>query len=120
MSGIIILNFESGGSNDLDATASISSDSIEISRSYEPGFQFVKTGTDGDPIVTIEVSQDNVNFNNPYLSADGVTPLTFTLDTASKVAFDSIIPFKYIRVSSVANGTTTGTYTATMGLTVDA
>lgn len=117
---IINKNFVISGSDVLSASVSASTDSIELSRSYEPGFQWIKTGTDGDPIITIEVSTDDVNFNNPYLSADGVTPLTFTVDTASKVAFDSILPFKYVRMSIDPNGTTTGTLTATVGLTIDA
>jgi len=120
MNGIILKDFELSASTALDATASITTDSIEISRSYEIGFQWVKSGTDGNPIITIEVSNDDVNFANPYLSADGITPLTFTIDAVNKVAFDSIIPFKYVRLSSVANGTTTGTYACKISLPVDA
>lgn len=111
--------FAIGGNANLDATASISSDAQEITRSYEVSFQFVKSGTNGNPIVTIEVSNDNVNWNNPYLDTDGVTPITFELANTSTIAFDQLIPFRYVRVSSVANGTTTGTYTATMTLTLD-
>lgn len=92
-----------------DASTNFVTDAQAISKSYEWSMKFIKAGTDGDPILTIEVSNDNVNWCNPYFELDGVTPLTFTLTDTITTAFDEILPYRYVRVTADANGTTTGT-----------
>lgn len=117
---IIVKDLVVSGNPVLDAGAIFTSDMQELSRSYELSFQFVKAGTDGNPILTVEVSLDGVNFSNPYIDIDGITPITFELVNTSTIAFDSIIPFKYVRIVNDPNGTTTGTISAKIGLPVDA
>ena len=92
-----------------DATTTFCTEPYPINKSVEWSLKFIKVGVTGDPILTIEASNDKVTWCNPYLELDGVTPLTFTLDQVAQTAFDDIFPFKYIRVCGIPNGTTTGT-----------
>ena len=94
----------------IDASASTTTDAFSLDKSLEWSLIAVKSGTDGDPTIEIEGSNDGVNWKNPY--KDLVTPanpLIMTLDEAVNSAFDDIFPFEKYRIKTEPNGTTVGT-----------
>ena len=94
----------------IDASASTTTDAFSVDSSMEWSLIAVKTGTDGDPTIEIEGSNDGTNWKNPYKDPDApANPLIMTLDEAENSAFDDIFPFEQYRVKTEPNGTTTGT-----------
>ena len=118
---IYILDQKVGGNEVIDASASFSTDAQELSRSYEYSFTFTKSGTDGNPIVKVEGSHDGVNWVNPYVKGEDCDiEITKELTANPDTLFDAIFPYKYIRISGEPNGTTTGTLSIKLALTIDA
>lgn len=114
-----IIDLKVGGNATIDASTNFSTDAQQISRSYEWSLTFTKSGTDANPILSVEVSNDGVNWTNPYVESDCTTPITIELVDTQETVFDSILPYKYIRVSADANGTTTGTIAIKLNLIID-
>ena len=94
----------------IDASATTETDVLTIEGLNNYSITFVKSGTDGNPIVEVLGSNDGVNFVNPYFEDNGSTAWTFELtDTinGTEDAFDFL--FKFFRIKTIPNGTTTGT-----------
>ena len=94
----------------IDASATTETDAITIEGLNNYSISFIKTGTDGNPIVEIEGSNDGVNWSNPYKEDNGTTVLTPELDeTVNSIRDGGNWLFSQIRVKTIPNGTTTGT-----------
>ncbi len=96
---------------DNQAIADFTSESREYLYSRDWDLIISKSGADGNPLVTLEVSHDNVNwfeYNNKS------TDVAIDEDYIRFV--DEILPLKFMRVKVVANGVTTGTINATLYL----
>lgn len=94
-----------------DASISFCIPVQELCFNYSWYLTVEKIGTDGNPIVTIEVSNDGVGW------------LKYACDISGTVLTDDITGFKdtdisakYLRLCFDPNGTTTGTLTALMNL----
>ena len=95
----------------LDASLTGCTTTQELCYNYDWFLTILKTGTDGDPIVTVEASNNGVNWVTYNCKANGVT-LT---DDYTGFTDDSISS-KYFRLCFEPNGTTTGTLTIDMNL----
>jgi hypothetical protein len=83
----------------------------EFCFSYDWSLQISKSGADGNPLVSIEISEDAVNWDSIHSCAVDVL-----LDEDSITFMHDILPSKYFRVCVKANGTTTGNISALMYL----
>jgi len=93
----------------IDASATTETDALEIDRFKNFSVTFTKTGTDGNPLIELQGSNDGVNYTNPYTEDDDVTPFIGELDDAvNSVRDQGWWLFKYFRIKTVPNGTTTG------------
>jgi len=94
----------------IDASVNTVTDALEINRLLDYSIVLTKDSTDGNPTIEIQGSNDGINWVNPYLEDDGVTPLAMDLnDVSNSVRDTGKWVFKFIRVSTIPNGTTTGT-----------
>jgi len=96
----------------IDASTSTNTDALEFTDFRPRNFSviMVKDSTDGDPIANIEASADGTSFNNPYRESDNTTEIKCTLDeTVNGFVDRGRFDYKYFRVKTVPNGTTTGT-----------
>ncbi len=94
----------------ISASATTDTDILDINNIREYSMTFVKDSTDGNPIVEVLGSIDGVNFINPYVESDGVTPCTLELSDVINGVFDeNEFLYNHIRVHTIPNGTTTGT-----------
>jgi len=96
---------------DAEPIADVCSTVIEMCYSYDWSLQVTKDSADGDPLITIEVSNDGVNWNSYHDCAADVL-----LDDDSIRFIDSMSTDLHYRVCMKANGTTTGTITAILTL----
>jgi len=94
-----------------EAIADFCSVSQELCFNYAWHLQVVKTGYDGNPLVTIEVSNDNVNWDKFHTSSTN-----YALVNDSVTFKRSVSPFKYIRICVASNGVTTGTINAKINI----
>lgn len=107
--------FKVGGVAAIDATSITSTGAFTIDNLNDYSITFVKTGTDGNPIIEVQGSNDGTNWVNPYLESDGVTEVTMELDATSNSVRDRLtFGFKHIKVYTIPNGTTTGTISMIM------
>jgi hypothetical protein len=81
----------------------------EFCFSYDWSLQISKSGADGNPLVTLETSEDGVNWDKIHDCATNVE-----MDEDSVTFIHDILPSKYFRVCVNANGVTTGTIKALM------
>ena len=93
-----------------DATLSFTSRSITRGRSYDWSLILLPVGLDADYLISLEVSDDNVNFA-PY-------KLTNTLidHTINEVIFDDVLVGSYFRFKYAPNGNSTGTISASINV----
>ena len=93
------------------------SDEIEIDPNFRQSLQIVKTGTDVDPELFIEISNgDGAGGSGPWnvIQDQGPPVRDFFLLDDSPIFFPDVIldgTFKFMRLRMEANGTTTGTVT---------
>ena len=87
------------------ASASFTTDSLEIKYNHGWALQFVENGTDGIPLLTIEVSDDGTNWVAYKASA---TAVDMTIP-ANRLLFDSIFTPRYFRVVYDKGAATIGT-----------
>jgi len=98
-----------GGSPSIDATIQTSTEKSDYGRSYKWSVTAKKIGTDGNPIVHIEASNNGVDWVRPYVDVDG-NEIIWTLDDATNNSiFDEVFPFDQFRLTTEPNGNTTGT-----------
>ena len=95
----------------LDASATVCTTAQELCYNYDWFLTILKDGTDGNPTMTVEVSNNAVNWVTYNCKANGVT-LT---DDYTGFTDDSI-PAKYFRLCFEPNGTTTGDLIIDMNL----
>jgi len=96
---------------DNEPIADFTSESREYNYSRDWDMIITKSGANGNPLVTIEASHDNINwfeYNNKS------TDVAIDEDYIRFV--DEILPLKFMRIRVQANGTTTGTIGATLYL----
>jgi hypothetical protein len=91
--------------------ADLTSDTLSACFNYAWELQIVKSGANGNPLITLEVSMDEVNWDYYHLMATG-----YELSDDSVTFFDDLFAFKHFRISVLANGTTAGNITATIFL----
>lgn len=94
---------------DNESIVNFYSESQSVCFSYDWDLIIRKEGADGNPIITIEVSHDNINwveYNNKSTNV--------IIDEDYIRFVDDILPLKWIRIKVIANGTTTGTINATI------
>jgi hypothetical protein len=85
--------------------------SQELCFSYDWSLQLIKDAADGNPLITVEVSNDNIHWDAYHPCAIDV------LMNQDSIRFiDDILPSHYFRVCVKANGTTTGNITAIIAL----
>lgn len=87
------------------------SNSQELCFSYDWSIQFLKVGANGNPLITIEVSNDNINWD-----CYSVCSTDYELDADSIRFIDDIMTSKYIRICVESNGVTNGNISALMFL----
>jgi hypothetical protein len=96
---------------DNEPIADVCSSPLELCFSYHWDLQLIKTGADGNPLISVEASNDGVNWNEYNACAGDV------LMNQDSIRFiDDMLPSKFIRVCMKANGVTTGTMTALLML----
>ena len=83
----------------------------ELCFGYDWDLQVIKDGANGDPLLTIEVSNNAIDWNVYHECAKDVL-----LDDDTIRFVDDMLPSKYFRLCVQANGTTTGNITALMFL----
>lgn len=83
----------------------------EFCFSYDWSLQVEKYGADGNPLITLEVSDGGVKWDKLHACSTDVL-----LDEDSITFIYDILPSKKFRICIAANGTTTGTVSATMYL----
>lgn len=93
------------------AIADVCSDKIELCYDYVWFLQVFKSGADGNPLVTIEASNDCVHWDTWSECMKEAE-----LDSDSCSFHDHYFGAKYLRLCIDANGTTTGTITALLNL----
>ena len=93
------------------AITDFNSDTLDASYNYAWELQIVKGGADGNPLLTLEVSMDDVNWDTYHKSSTN-----YELINNSVTFFDDLFAFKFFRIGVQANGTTTGNITATIFL----
>jgi hypothetical protein len=96
---------------DNEPIADFCSESQVICFSYDWSLQIIKDAADGNPLITVEVSNDNIHWDAYHPCAVDVL-----LNQDSIRFVDDILPSKYFRVCVKANGTTTGNITAIIAL----
>lgn len=102
--------FEVSNSISIDASASTTTDALFTSVMNGYSITLVKSGTDGNPIVEIQGSNDGVNWSNPYFEDDGITALAPELDNdVNSIRDNALWTFSHISIKTIPNGTTTGT-----------
>ena len=87
--------------------------SQELCFSYDWSLQLVKNGANGNPLISLEISNDNVNWNEYHECAKDV--LFDDVDNTMRF-IDEILPSRYFRICVKDNGVTTGTIDAIMYL----
>lgn len=93
----------------IDATVGTETDGLTTSFLQGYSITLVKDGTDGDPMVEVQGSNDGLTWVNPYLDEDEL-PLIIPLDELTNSIRDTALwMFRDIRVKTIPNGTTTGT-----------
>lgn len=100
----------------VDASVQQISSEIEIDQNYTQSLQIVKTGTDGNPQLFVEVSNgDAVGGSGPWVPIpdEGPPKKDFFLLNDSPILIVDInnLVFKFLRLRMEANGTITGTVT---------
>jgi len=96
---------------DSQAISDFCSDSKEFCFSYDWHLQVVKSGANGNPLLTFEVSDDNVNWDNYDDCAVDVEM------TGDSITFkDDMLSPRYVRLCVKSNGVTTGSISANMFL----
>lgn len=95
---------------DKDATQSFTSKSIRRERSYDWSLIMLPVGLDADYRITLEVSDDDVNYSD-FKLVDQLIDYTenFTI-------FDSILIGTYFRFKYDPNGNSTGTISASFNI----
>ncbi len=94
----------------VDATNTFTTDAIKLIRSYDWNVILIPSGLDANYKVTLEVSDDNVNF------------VTYKLDAQTmpfgenSIIFDSLLAGEYFRVSYDPDANSTGTITMTLNV----
>jgi len=87
------------------------SESQSVCYSYDWSLQIIKDAADGNPLITIEVSNDNVHWDAYHPCAVDVI-----LNQDSIRFLDDILPSHFFRICVKANGVTTGNITAIIAL----
>jgi len=110
------LKFEVSGSqvNGDDATVSFTTDAFEFKNSHDWSVQFSKTGVDGAPVYTIEVTNDSANSS----SWDNYDPNAISLSTDDSFG-NHFMEFRFMRIVYVSTGATTGTHTLLLNINND-
>lgn len=85
-----------------------------LTLNYAWEIEVIKSGTNGNPILIIERSQDNVNWSNYVEACHGDLIMDETVNSIS----DDTFPMQYIRVRTQPNGTTTGTISVNLKLKI--
>jgi len=96
---------------DNQAIGDFCSTSQELCFNYAWHLQVVKTGADGNPLLTIEVSNDNTNWDKLHSLSTN-----YVLINDSVTFKRSVSPFKYVRICVTSNGVTTGTINAKINI----
>ncbi len=94
----------------IDATASFTSEAVQRSRSYDWSLILIPTGLDADYKITLEVSDDGVNYAAYKLDGQLID------HTKSCPIFDSILIGDFFRFKYDPNGNSTGTISATFNI----
>lgn len=87
------------------------SNTQEFCFSYDWSLQIIKSGANGNPLVSLEISEDGSSWDRLHECATDVL-----VDENSLTFIYDILPSKYFRVCVKANGTTAGTISALMFL----
>jgi len=101
----------------VDASIQQISAEVEIDQNFTQSLQVVKTGTDGDPELFIEISNgDGAGGSGPWnVIQDEGPPVRdfFSLDDSPILIIDEILEgtFKFMRLRMEPNDNTTGTVT---------
>lgn len=94
-----------------EAIGDVCSTTIELCFDYIWFLQIVKSGADGNPLFTLEASNDGVNWDTWHCDFENVELID------NSVSFHShYFGAKYLRLCMEANGTTTGTVSALLNL----
>ena len=83
----------------------------EFCYSYDWSLQIIKYFADGNPLVSLEVSEDGLTWDRLHSCATDIL-----VDEDSLTFIYDILPSKYFRVCVKANGVTTGNISALMFL----
>ena len=94
-----------------ESIADVCSTQIDLCFDYIWFLQIVKTGSDGNPLFTLEASNDGVNWDSWSECTEDVE----LIDTSMSFK-DHYFAAKHLRLCMQANGTTTGTVTALINL----
>lgn len=110
------LKFKVSGTSviDNDATASFTTDALEFRNSHDWSVQFSKTGVDGAPVYTIEVTNDALNST----SWDNYDPNAISLSTDDSFG-NHFMEFRFMRIVYVSTGVTTGMHTLLLNINND-
>lgn len=100
----------------IDATTTTTTDALDFGRSYKWSVIAKKFGCDGNPVITIEGSNNGSDWINPYFDKDTNAPIEIELNEIVNTAFDDIFPFSYFRVRTEQGTNTTGTVELTLNL----
>jgi hypothetical protein len=100
--------------DNVDASQNQTSNGECLTLNYAWEVEVIKLGTDGNPILIIERSNDNVNWSNLVESCHG----DLVLDDIVNSVSDDTFPMQYIRVKTLPNGTTTGTLKAKLKIKI--
>lgn len=95
---------------DKDATLSFTSRSIERRRSYDWSLIFLPVGLDADFKVSLEISDDDVNFSPYKLTSQLID------HTINESIFDSILVGDFFRIKYEPNGNTAGTISVSFNM----
>lgn len=99
----------------IDATVTTETDALTITNLHNFSITFVKSGTDGNPIVEVLGSIDGVSYVNPFFEDDAVTTWTFELtDAVNGTEDEDLFLYNYFKIKTIPNGTTTGTLSYTL------
>lgn len=78
---------------------------------YTWDLQIIKTGANGNPLFTIQCSNDGDNWDNYHADATD-----YELQDNSVSFIDDVFPARFMRVQMKANGTTAGTVKAILNI----
>ncbi len=125
------INLTGGPGQAKAANLPFTSDPVTIRTSYEWSIIFNFDGVDADPIISVEGSNDEIEFTNIASEITStprgvVTPVMILLTKSFSDPINGVnsvkaetFPFKWLRINYDPNGATSGTVTALLALMVD-